>query len=90
MNAFCGSQICSDCKRMNCPQGCNCDCHWMGGKLVLAYRTVTQDTCPHDAKVKMAGFKDRYECTRCQKIISYVPLNKKSNDDENENYRIIL
>ena len=62
----------------------------IGGKLVLAYRTVTQDTCPHDAKVKMAGFKDRYECTRCQKIISYVPLNKKSNDDENENYRIIL
>ena len=44
----------------------------MVGKLVLAYRTVTQDTCPHDAKVKMAGFKDRYECTRCQKIIKYV------------------
>lgn len=38
-------------------------------KLILAYRTVTQDTCPHDAKVKMAGFEDRYECTRCQKII---------------------
>jgi len=30
MNAFCGSQLCSDCKRMNCQQGCNCDCHWDG------------------------------------------------------------
>ncbi len=53
------------------------------GKLVLAYRAVTQDTCPHDAKVKMAGFKDRYECTRCQKIIQYVPSDKKS-DGKNE------
>ena len=42
------------------------------GKLILAYRTVTQDTCLHDAKVKMVGFKDRYECTGCQKIIKYV------------------
>ena len=41
-------------------------------KLILAYRTVTQDTCPHDAKVKMADFEDRYECTRCQKIIKCV------------------
>lgn len=39
------------------------------GRLILAYTTVTQDTCPHDAKVKMAGFKDRYECTRCHKFI---------------------
>jgi ribosomal protein S27AE len=52
------------------------------GNIVLAYRTVTQDTCPHDAKVKMAGFKDRYECTRCQKIIPYVPSNEKNNDDK--------
>ena len=44
--------------------------------LVLAYRTVTQDTCPHDAKVRMAGFKDRYECTRCNKIIPYSTLDK--------------
>ena len=53
-------------------------------RVILAYRTVTQQTCPHDAKVKMAGFKDRYECTRCQKIIQYVPSNKKNNDDKNE------
>lgn len=30
-----------------------------------------QTTCIHDAKVKMAGFKDRYECTRCHKFIIY-------------------
>lgn len=41
------------------------------GKLVLVYRIITQETCPHDAKVKMAGFKDRYECTRCHKFIFY-------------------
>ncbi len=21
-------KICSDCKRMKCTKGCNCDCHW--------------------------------------------------------------
>jgi len=21
-------RICSDCKRMRCQKGCNCDCHW--------------------------------------------------------------
>jgi ribosomal protein S27AE len=47
-------------------------------ELILEYRAVTQDTCPHDAKVKMAGFKDRYECTRCHKIISYVPSDNKA------------
>ena len=47
-------------------------------ELILEYRTVTQDTCPHDAKVKMAGFKDRYECTRCHKIIPYALLEKKA------------
>ena len=47
-------------------------------ELILEYRKVTQDTCPHDAKVKMAGFKDRYECTRCHKIIPYVPLDNKA------------
>ena len=35
----------------------------------MSYRTVTQKTCPHDAKLKMPGYTDRYECTRCQKII---------------------
>ena len=32
-------------------------------------RTVTQNTCPHDAKVKMAGYNDRFECTRYHKFI---------------------
>ncbi|MFB5634091.1 MAG: hypothetical protein ACE5SV_04445 [Candidatus Nitrosomaritimum aestuariumsis] len=40
-------------------------------EILLAYRTVTQKTCPHDAKVKMPGYKDRYECTRCNKIIVF-------------------
>jgi ribosomal protein S27AE len=44
-------------------------------KLVLAYRTTDQAHCPHDAKLKMAGFKDRYECAKCQKIMAYVPPN---------------
>ena len=35
----------------------------------MAYRTVTQENCPHDSTVKMAGFTNRLECTRCQKII---------------------
>lgn len=39
---------------------------------IMAYRTVTQNNCPHDAKVKMPGFTDRYECTRCQKILQII------------------
>ncbi|EGP93500.1 hypothetical protein MY1_0738 [Nitrosarchaeum koreense MY1] len=35
----------------------------------MPYSTVTQDTCPHDAKVKMAGYAGMYECTRCHKFI---------------------
>jgi len=38
---------------------------------------VTQDTCSHDAKVKMPGYKDMYECTRCHKFIHAVTLNEK-------------
>lgn len=38
---------------------------------------VTQDTCPHDAKVKMPGYRDMYECTRCHKFIHAVTSNKK-------------
>jgi len=37
--------------------------------LILAYKTITQDTCPHDAKVKLAGYSGIYECTRCHKFI---------------------
>ena len=43
----------------------------VGGKLILVYRTITQDTCIHDAKVKMPGHSDRYECTRCHKFIVF-------------------
>lgn len=46
----------------------------------MAYRTVTQDNCPHDAKVKMAGFKDKYECARCQKILSVIQLDKEESE----------
>jgi len=38
-------------------------------RCILPYSTVTQDTCPHDAKVKMAGYTGMYECTRCHKFI---------------------
>jgi len=27
-NNFWRKNICSDCKRMKCQKGCNCDCHW--------------------------------------------------------------
>jgi hypothetical protein len=49
------------------------------GRLGLAYRTTDQEHCPHDAKLRMAGFKDRYECTRCQKIIPYDPSKEENN-----------
>lgn len=32
---------------------------------------IDQKTCSHDAKVKMAGFRNRHECTRCHKFILY-------------------
>ncbi|HSG74219.1 MAG TPA: hypothetical protein VLA01_03375 [Nitrosopumilaceae archaeon] len=38
-------------------------------ELVLVYRTITQENCHHDAKVKMPGYKDRFECTTCHKFI---------------------
>ncbi|EGG42847.1 Hypothetical protein Nlim_0272 [Candidatus Nitrosarchaeum limnium SFB1] len=38
-------------------------------RYILTYPTMTQDTCPHDAKVKMAGYSELYECTRCHKFI---------------------
>ena len=39
----------------------------------LSYNKVTRDTCHHDAKVKMAGYKNMYECTTCHKFIPYDP-----------------
>lgn len=51
------------------------------GRLILVYRIVTQLTCPHDAKIKMAGYEDRYECTRCQKIIQRIIPNEDMKDN---------
>jgi hypothetical protein len=50
----------------------------IGTGKVLSFMTVTQDTCPHDAKVKMAGYKDMYECTRCHK---FIPMIKSKETD---------
>ena len=38
--------------------------------IFLAYRIFSQETCLHDAKVKMAGYKNMYECTQCHKFIT--------------------
>lgn len=50
----------------------------------MAYRTIKQENCKHEAKLKMAGFKDRFECVRCQKIIPLIPLMNKEDDDISE------
>ena len=54
----------------------------------LSYSKVTRDTCLHTAKVKMAGFKDMYECTRCHKFIRTIPSKDKENttDDKAPEY----
>ena len=49
----------------------------------MAYRIVTQDACSHDAKVKMAGYKDMYECTRCHRFIPTITPKEKENRDMN-------
>ncbi|MDH3618133.1 MAG: hypothetical protein OES14_04970 [Nitrosopumilus sp.] len=41
-------------------------------------QTINQDTCIHDAKVKMAGYKDRYECTRCHKFLIFDTLSESN------------
>ena len=46
----------------------------------MAYRTVTQDNVL--MMPKMAGFKDKYECTRCQKILSVIQLDKEENKNK--------
>jgi len=38
----------------------------------LTSGAVTQKTCSHNAKVRMAGLKDMYECTNCHKFISMI------------------
>ena len=47
---------------------------------MMAYRTVTQDNVL--MMPKMAGFKDKYECTRCQKILSIIQLDKEENKNK--------
>ena len=49
---------------------------------ILSYHKITQDTCPHDAKVKMPGYDGMYECTRCHKFIHTVPLKTKESKDD--------
>jgi hypothetical protein len=39
----------------------------------LSYNKITQETCLHTAKVKMAGYKNMYECTGCHKFVPYDP-----------------
>lgn len=36
---------------------------------ILTHKMATQDTCSHEAKVKMAGHEGLYECIRCHKFI---------------------
>ena len=50
-------------------------------KIILGNRTIAQETCLHDAKLKMAGFKNRLECTRCHKIIPLEPVEEKKSQD---------
>lgn len=50
----------------------------------MVYRTVTQNTCSHNAKVKMAGYKDTYECTTCHKFIhSEISKDEKNTAKDN-------
>lgn len=46
----------------------------------MAYRTSNQKDCKHEAKLKMVGFKDRFECVRCQKILPLVSSMNKEED----------
>lgn len=38
----------------------------------LSYRVFSQKTCLHDAKVRMAGYKNLYECIQCHKFIPNI------------------
>ncbi|AFS80691.1 hypothetical protein NKOR_04005 [Candidatus Nitrosopumilus koreensis AR1] len=50
----------------------------------MTHGIFTQETCTHDAKVRMAGFKDMYECTNCHKFIPGV--ESKMIDDRAPQY----
>jgi hypothetical protein len=58
----------------------------IGTGKVLAHTTITQDTCIHDAKVKMAGYDGMYECTRCHKFIHAVSKAKEIIDETAPKY----
>jgi len=68
--------------RVHCQSGCNCDCHWEPWRIILSHDMVTQNACSHDAKVKMPGYNDMYECTRCHKFIHAVTPNKKEHGND--------
>ncbi len=55
---------------------------------VLTHTTITQDTCIHDAKVRMGGYNDMYECTRYHKFIHAVitPKEKENREDTAPKY----
>ncbi|BDQ31440.1 hypothetical protein NZNM25_04380 [Nitrosopumilus zosterae] len=38
----------------------------------MTHGIFTQETCTHNAKVRMAGLKDMYECTNCHKFIPMI------------------
>ncbi|MFB5602706.1 MAG: hypothetical protein ACE5Q8_07490 [Nitrosopumilus sp.] len=42
----------------------------------MTHGVISQETCLHDAKVKMPGYKDMYECTRCHKFITIRTPNE--------------
>ena len=41
----------------------------------LSSNKITRETCLHTAKVKMAGYKNMYECIQCHK---FIPHNQDS------------
>jgi hypothetical protein len=45
------------------------------GNIILENGKTIHGTCPHEAKVKMAGLRDMYECTNCHRFIP-IPVPK--------------
>lgn len=54
------------------------------GSSILSYNKIIQETCPHDAKVKMPGYDNMYECTRCHKFIHTVTTSKEKEPRRDE------
>jgi hypothetical protein len=55
-----------------------------GTGSIFGVSLVTQDTCPHDAKVKVAEYDGMYECTRRHKFIRTVMPKQKENRENDE------